>query len=54
VQRAPLSFEQERDLVVATERGDKTASQQLVDAFLPAIGGIASRFDLGGGVRALS
>jgi RNA polymerase primary sigma factor len=46
-----LSPEQERELVVATERGDKAACQQLVDSFLPAIGSIARRFDPGGGVK---
>jgi RNA polymerase primary sigma factor len=43
-----LTPEQERGLVVATERGDKAAGRQLVDSFLPAIGGIARRFDTGG------
>jgi RNA polymerase sigma factor (sigma-70 family) len=37
--------------VVATERGDKAACEQLVNSFLPAIGSIARRFDAGGGVR---
>jgi RNA polymerase primary sigma factor len=49
--RSRLSAEQERDLVVATEHGDKAACRQLVDAFLPAIGGIARRFDVGGRVQ---
>src|SRR4051794_26079060 len=44
---ARLSPEQERELVVATERGDKAACRQLVDAFLPAIGAVARRFDGG-------
>jgi RNA polymerase sigma factor (sigma-70 family) len=35
-------------LVVATEGGDEAACRQLVDSFLPAIGGIARRFDVGG------
>jgi RNA polymerase primary sigma factor len=43
-----LSAEQERDLVVAAEAGDEAACRQLVDAFLPAIGGVARRFDTGG------
>jgi len=46
-----LSAEQERELVVATARGDKAACRQLVDAFLPAIGGIANRFGVGGRVQ---
>jgi len=46
-----LSAERERDLVVATERGDRAACRQLVDAFLPAIAGVARRFDAGGGVQ---
>ncbi|MCU1428485.1 MAG: polymerase, sigma 32 subunit, RpoH [Actinomycetia bacterium] len=43
--------EQERDLVIATEAGDEAACRQLVDAFLPAIGAIARRYDTGGGVE---
>jgi RNA polymerase primary sigma factor len=39
-----LSFEQTRDLVVATEAGDEVACQELVRAFLPAIGAIARRY----------
>jgi RNA polymerase primary sigma factor len=50
-QPSRLSAKQERDLVVATERGDKAASRRLVDAFLPAIGGVAGRFKHGGGVE---
>jgi RNA polymerase sigma factor (sigma-70 family) len=46
-----LSAEQERELVVATERGDRAACRELVDAFLPAIAGVARRFDRGGGVQ---
>jgi RNA polymerase primary sigma factor len=46
-----LSAERERDLVVATERGDAGACRQLVDAFLPAIAGVARRFDGGRGVQ---
>jgi RNA polymerase primary sigma factor len=37
--------------VVAAGGGDKAARRQLVDSFLPAIGGIARRFDTGRGVR---
>ena len=46
----PLSAGQERDLVVATERGDAAACRQLVETFLPAIAGVARRFDRGGGL----
>jgi RNA polymerase primary sigma factor len=41
---SPLSFEQTRDLVVATEAGDEEACRQLVRAFLPAISGVAQRY----------
>jgi RNA polymerase primary sigma factor len=51
VRGSGLSPEQERELVVATERGDKAATRQLVDSFLPAIRSIARRFETGGGVR---
>ena len=34
-------------MIVATERGDSVASLQLVESFLPAIGGVARRFDTG-------
>jgi RNA polymerase sigma factor (sigma-70 family) len=46
-----LSPEQERALVVAAERGDRGATRRLVDSFLPAIGGVARRFDVGGRVQ---
>jgi RNA polymerase primary sigma factor len=36
---------------VATERGDEAACRQLVDSFLPLIGGVARRFDAGGQVQ---
>jgi RNA polymerase primary sigma factor len=36
---------------VATERGDRTACRELVEAYLPAIGVIARRFYVGGGVQ---
>jgi RNA polymerase primary sigma factor len=39
-----LSAEQERDLVVATEGGDRVAGRQLVESFLPAIAGVARRY----------
>jgi RNA polymerase primary sigma factor len=46
-----LSAEEERELVVATERGDEGASRDLVEAFLPLIAGVARRFDFGGAVE---
>ncbi|MEA2150007.1 MAG: polymerase primary sigma factor [Solirubrobacteraceae bacterium] len=46
-----LSAEQERDLVVAAEAGDEAARRQLVESFLPAIGGIARRFATGGSIQ---
>jgi RNA polymerase primary sigma factor len=46
-----LFAEQERELVVATEGGDEAACRQLVDSFLPAIGGVARRFAAGGRVQ---
>jgi RNA polymerase primary sigma factor len=51
VRRSRLSAEQERQLVVATEGGDEAACRQLVDSFLPAIGGVARRFVAGGRVQ---
>ena len=39
-----LSAEHERQLVVATEGGDKAACRELVEAFLPAIAAVARRF----------
>ena len=38
-------------MIVATERGDSVASRQLVESFLPAIGGVARRFNAGGRVQ---
>jgi RNA polymerase sigma factor (sigma-70 family) len=46
-----LSAEQERELIAAAEGGDATARRQLVEAFLPAIGSVARRFDVGGRVQ---
>jgi RNA polymerase primary sigma factor len=53
VRRPRLTPEREREraLVVATERGDEAACRQLVESFLPAIGGVARRFDAGGQVQ---
>jgi RNA polymerase sigma factor (sigma-70 family) len=45
-----LTPEQERDLVIAAEGGDPESARQLVEAFLPAIGGIARRYPGGMGV----
>jgi RNA polymerase primary sigma factor len=41
----------ERELVVAAEGGDKEARGRLVEAFLPAIRGLARRFAAGSGVQ---
>ena len=46
-----LTTEQERDLVIAAERGDADASGRLVEAFLPAIVGLAAGFPPGLGVE---
>jgi RNA polymerase primary sigma factor len=51
VHSSRLSAEQELELVVATEGGDEAACRQLVQSFLPAIGGLARRFDSGGRVQ---
>jgi RNA polymerase primary sigma factor len=45
-----LSAERERELVVDAARGDRAACRELVDSFLPAIGGVARRVDAGGRV----
>jgi RNA polymerase sigma factor (sigma-70 family) len=39
-----LTALQERDLVIAAERGDSDSCRKLVEAFLPAIGDLARRF----------
>ena len=46
-----LTTERERDLVIAAETGDPEACRALVEAFLPAIGGLARRFPGGIGVE---
>jgi RNA polymerase primary sigma factor len=51
VRGSRLSAEQERRLVVATERGDKAACRELVEAFLPAIAAVARRFPADGRVQ---
>jgi RNA polymerase sigma factor (sigma-70 family) len=48
---ALLSSEAERELVAATDAGDRAASGRLVESFLPAIGSVARRFDGAGGVQ---
>jgi hypothetical protein len=48
---SPLSTERERDLVVAAEGGDEEACRQLIQAFLPAIRGLAHRFAASGRVQ---
>jgi RNA polymerase primary sigma factor len=47
-----LTARQERDLVIAAECGDSDACRKLVEAFLPAIGGLARGFQ-GGRVERL-
>jgi RNA polymerase sigma factor (sigma-70 family) len=46
-----LTLRQERDLVVGAEAGDADASRRLVEAFLPAIAGLARRFPTAVGVE---
>ena len=46
-----LSAQQERELVVAAEGGDRAATRQLVESFLPSIRGVARRFEAGGQVQ---
>jgi RNA polymerase primary sigma factor len=46
-----LSAEQERELVVAAERGDGAARRELVASFLPAIAHVARRFETGSRVQ---
>jgi RNA polymerase primary sigma factor len=47
--RKRLTPSEERDLVIGAEAGDTDASRRLVDAFLPAIAGLARGFR--GGIR---
>jgi RNA polymerase primary sigma factor len=44
---AQLTTNQERDLVVAAERGDPVARRRLVEAFMPQIGALARQFPTG-------
>jgi RNA polymerase primary sigma factor len=46
-----LTLRQEQELVVGTEAGDRDASRKLVEAFLPAILGVAGRFPTALGVE---
>jgi RNA polymerase sigma factor (sigma-70 family) len=46
-----LTRAQERALVVAAERGDADASRRLVEAFMPAIAGLARGFPAGAGIE---
>jgi RNA polymerase primary sigma factor len=41
---SPLTARRERDLVAATEAGDRAATEQLVEAFLPAIDAVAYHY----------
>jgi RNA polymerase primary sigma factor len=51
VRGSQRSAEQERELVVAAERGDRAACRELVASFLPAIAHVARRFETGGRVQ---
>jgi RNA polymerase primary sigma factor len=42
-----LTTQQERDLVIAAERGDPAARRKLVEAFMPQIGALARQFPTG-------
>jgi RNA polymerase primary sigma factor len=46
-----LTPAQERDLVLAAERGDADARRKLVDVFMPAIAGLALAYPIGRGVE---
>jgi RNA polymerase sigma factor (sigma-70 family) len=41
---SPLSGKRERELVAASDRGDRSATEDLVEAFLPAIDRVARRY----------
>ena len=51
VQTEPLTPRQERDLVIGAEAGDADASRELVEAFLPAIAGVAGHFPTASGIE---
>jgi RNA polymerase primary sigma factor len=46
-----LTPQQEHDLVIGTEAGDADASRKLVEAFLPAIAGVAAHFPAAVGIE---
>ena len=46
-----LTAQQERDLVIGAEAGDPEACRRLVEAFIPAIAGLAHRFPSSVGVQ---
>jgi RNA polymerase primary sigma factor len=46
-----LTQPEEQGLVVGAEAGDADASRQLVEAFLPAIGGLAAQFPSASGIE---
>jgi RNA polymerase sigma factor (sigma-70 family) len=48
---SPLSPEEERELIAATDAGDRAASRRLVESFLPSIGSVARRFTGAVGVQ---
>jgi RNA polymerase primary sigma factor len=51
VHTGSLTPRQERDLVIGAEAGDAHASRELVEAFLPAIAGLAGRFPAAIGIE---
>jgi RNA polymerase primary sigma factor len=51
VQTESLTPRQERDLVIGAEAGDAHASHELVEAFLPAIAGLAGHFPAAIGIE---
>ena len=51
MQTETLTPRQERDLVIGAEAGDADASRELVEAFLPAIAGVAGHFPTASGIE---
>lgn len=51
MQTESLTPRQERDLVIGAEAGDADASRELVEAFLPAIAGVAGHFPTASGIE---
>src|SRR5690348_5555462 len=41
---SPLTMARERHLLALTEAGDRTGTDELVTAFMPAIDGVANRY----------